>query len=282
MKAVVIGADCRLGRELAANLQGREIPFVSISSHDPVLESVKLLLHAFTFHGATQVINILSHELFRGDDTLAHKRSLLVTKNLAKACRAHDAVLIHFADDSMYAGRASGAYRETERPDSAHPRSARVLKAESYVRKRAPKHIVLRCGPLIASDGDNLFTQIMQQLEHDQVVELSEDKLCPTPVHDVARVVVAMILQLDCGASPWGTYNYCSSDVTTRYHFAEAVLALASQYGRIRSDSVQLHATPGGGRYVILNCQQILCTFGIRQRPWRSALPTVVAEYCRS
>ena len=40
MKAVVIGADCRLGRELAANLQGREIPFVSISSHDPVLESV--------------------------------------------------------------------------------------------------------------------------------------------------------------------------------------------------------------------------------------------------
>lgn len=52
----VIGADCRLGLRLAANLQGRDIPFVSISSRDPVLDSVKLLLHAFAYHGATQVV----------------------------------------------------------------------------------------------------------------------------------------------------------------------------------------------------------------------------------
>lgn len=281
MKAVIIGADCHLGRELAVSLQGREIPFVSISSHDPVLESVKLLLHAFAFHGATQVINVLSHELFNGEDPLAYKRSLLITKNLAKACRAHDAVLIHLADDGIYAGRRGGAYSEKDRTDSAHPRCARMLKAESYVRKRAPKHIVLRCGPLIAPNGSNVFTQLMHQLEGGGVLEFSEDKLCPTPAHDIARVVVAMILQLDCGASPWGTYNYCCSDVATHYKFAEAVLALATQYGRIRSASVQLQATPGTGRHLILNCQQILWTFGIKQRSWRSALPAVTAEYCR-
>ncbi len=132
MKTVIIGADCRLGLELAANLQGRDIPFVSISSRDPVLDSVKLLLHAFAYHGATQVVNALSHELFSGDDPAAYKRSLLVTKNLCKACRAHgEAALIHLSDDSMYAGRKSGAYREKDKPDSADPRVARVLKAES-------------------------------------------------------------------------------------------------------------------------------------------------------
>lgn len=281
MKAVIIGADCRLGRELVASLQGREIPFVSISSHDPVLESVKLLLHAFSFHNATQVINVLSHELFHSEDPLAYKRSLLVTKNLAKACRGHDAVLIHLADDSMYAGRRGGAYNEKDRPDSAHPRGMRVLKAESYVRKRAPKHIVLRCGSLIASSGNTLFTQVMTQLEQGGTLGFSEDKFCPTPAYDVARVVAAMVLQLDCGASPWGIYNYCSSDVTTHFQFAEMVLALASQYGRIRSGSVELQPVPGAGRHMILNCHQILCTFGIKQRTWRSALPAVVAEYCR-
>ena len=71
-----------LGLELAANLQGRDIPFVSISSRDPVLDSVKLLLHAFAYHGATQIVNALSHELFSGDDPAAYKRSLLVVKNL--------------------------------------------------------------------------------------------------------------------------------------------------------------------------------------------------------
>lgn len=281
MKVVLIGADGRLGREVAASLQGRDIPFVSISSHDPVLESVKLLLHAFTFHGATQVINVLSQELFRGDDALAYKRSLLVTKNLAKACRSHDAVLIHLSDDGMFAGRKSGAYREKDRPDSTVARTARVLKAESYVRKRAPRHIVLRSGPLIASGGDNLFTRVIGQLEREPDLEYTDDKLCPTPASDIARVVVAMILQIDCGATPWGIYHYCSSDATTLYHFAEAVLALASQYGRIRGGGVQLRNAAGSGRHVILNCQQLLHTFGIKQRPWRAALPAVVAEYCR-
>jgi hypothetical protein len=39
---------------------------------------------------------------------------------------------------------------------------------------------------------------------------------------------------------------------------------------------------PGKDRNVILNCHHILNTFGIKQRPWRAALPAVVAEYCRS
>jgi dTDP-4-dehydrorhamnose reductase len=281
MKTVIIGADCRLGHELAANLQGRDIPFVSISSRDPVLESVKLLLHAFAFHAATHVVNALSHELFHGDDPAAYKRSLLVVKNLCKACRAHDAALIHLSDDSVYAGRRGGAYREKDRPDSADPRAARVLKGESYVSKRVPKHIVLRCGPVFAPAGENLFTAIAGQLEKGRTLECTEDKLCPTPANDVARVVAAIILQLDCGATPWGTYHYCSSDAASLYNFAEAVIALASQYGRIRREDVSLIAVPAKERNVILNCHQLLNTFGIKQRPWRAALPAVVAEYCR-
>lgn len=282
MKVVVIGADCPLGREVTAALQGREIPFVSISSHDPVLESVKLLLHAFTFHDATQVINVLSHEMFRGEDASTHKHSLMVTKNLAKACRSHDAVLIHLSGSEIHEGRRSGAYGESDRPDSADLRAKRMLKAESYVRKRAPKHIVLRCGPLIAASGDNLLTRVMRLLDEGRDLDCSDDKLCPTPAGDIARVIVAMVLQLDCGADPWGVYNYCSSDATTLCEFSDAVLGLAGQYGRIRTGSVSLHRIAGGERHVVLNCRAILCAFGIQQRPWRNALPALVAEYCRS
>jgi hypothetical protein len=32
---------------------------------------------------------------------------------------------------------------------------------------------------------------------------------------------------------------------------------------------------------VILNCHRLLGAFGIKQRAWRAALPSVVAEYCR-
>ena len=95
MKTVIIGADCRLGLELAANLQGRDIPFVSISSRDPVLDSVKLLQHAFAIHGATHVVNALSREWFQSEDLAAHKRALLLVKNLCKASQLQEAALIH-------------------------------------------------------------------------------------------------------------------------------------------------------------------------------------------
>jgi dTDP-4-dehydrorhamnose reductase len=264
-----------------ANLQGRDIPFVSISSRDPVLESVKLLQHAFAIHGATHIVNALSREWFQGDDAGAHKRALLLVKNLCKASRLQDATLIHLSDGSMFGGRKSGAYREKDKPDHGDPRVARILKGERYVLKRVPQHIVLRSGPLLAPTGDNLFTMLMQRFEQGEMLECSEDKICPTPANDVARVVVAMIVQLDCGATPWGLYHYCSSDATSLYNLAEAVLALASQYGRIRRDTVSLVPLASEDRNVILNCHQLLGTFGIKQRPWRAALPSVVAEYCR-
>lgn len=281
MKTVVIGSDSRLGSEVVAHLLGRELPVVSISSRDPVLESVKLLVHSFTVHGAECVVNLVSHEWFADEDVTAHKNSLQVIKNLCKACRAQDVVLIHLSDDSVFAGRKSGAYRERDKPDNTDKRTGRILKGERYVRKRAPKHIVLRTGPVFAPSGNNIFTLLIGRLEKGQVLDISEDKLCPTPASDIARVIVAMILQLGCGAEPWGTYHYCSSDAASLYSFTEAIVALASQYGRIRRENVTLQAHPGGDHHVILNCHLIHGTFGIRQRPWRAALPAVVAEYCR-
>lgn len=281
MKAVVIGSDHRLGLELAANLQGRDFPFVSLASRDPVLDSAKLLTQTLLTHGATQVVNVLSQAWFRTGTAAEQKRGLLLIKNLCHACRASGAALIHLSDDSMFAGRRSGAYREKDRPDRNDEHARRALKGENYVVKRAPQHVVLRSGPLFAAAGDNLFTRVMQQLERGESLSCTDDKICPTPANDLARVVVAIIVQLACGAQPWGVYHYCSSDATSLYNFAEAVIALASQYGRIRRDGSELRSQPAENRNIILNCHQLLGAFGIKQRPWRAALPSVVAEYSR-
>jgi dTDP-4-dehydrorhamnose reductase len=281
MKAYVVGGDFRLGMELAASLEGRDLPFVSVASHDPVLGDARALTQALTAHGATQVINVLSQEWFRSEDARDHRKGLLLIKNLSRACRGTQAALLHLSDASMFAGRRSGAYREKDRPDHADERAARVLKGESYVRRRVTRHIVLRAGPMVAATGDNLFTRVMHRLERGELLECTDDRVCPTPASDVARVAVAIILQLACGAEPWGTYHYCSSDAASLYNFAEAVVALASQYGRIRPDAVQLKARAASEHNIILNCHQILGAFGIKQRAWRAALPSVVAEYCR-
>jgi dTDP-4-dehydrorhamnose reductase len=280
VKALIIGSDCVAGIELAANLQGRDIPFASLSSRDPALDSAKLLTQALHAQGISHVVNVLTRELFSRDDSAALKRGLVITTNLCKACRAQGAALIHLSDDRMFHGRKGGAYREKDKPDNANPLAQHVLKGERYVGKRVPRQIVLRCGPLVAPGGDNLLTVMFRRLEAGQRIECSTDKICPTPANDLARVVVALILQIDCGAESWGTYHYCSSDAVSLYNFAESVVAIASQFGRIDREKVKLEAQEGEGRNIILNCHQLLGAFGIQQRPWRAALPSIVAEYC--
>lgn len=281
MKTIIAGSDQYLGLEFVTHLRGREVPVVSIPGNDGALDNVKLLINALQVHNAKFVVNLVARELFQGDDPQRHKRALQVTKNLAKACRNQGVCLIHLSDDSMFDGRQSGAYRERDKPDAKSKLASHILKAERYVCRRAPKHIVLRTGPLIAPSGDNLFTLLMGRLEQHQRLEIPDEKVAPTPASDVARVAVAMMLQIDCGASPWGIYNYCSSDPTGLYSFAEALVAVASQYGRVRREGVRLELRESESEHnVILNCHKIFATFGIKQRSWRIVLPAMMAEYC--
>ena len=97
----------------------------------------------------------------------------------------------------------------------------------------------------------------------------------------VNRVIAAAIQQLDCGATPWGIYHYCSDDSTNLFGFAEVAVALASQYGKLDADAVQIELKQGETENLVLSCKQILSAFGIRQRKWRANLPSIVAEYCR-
>ena len=279
MKTIIVGSDLQLGMEFNAQLLARDIPLVSISGADAALDSMKLLLNALRVHQPMFVVNLLTRELFASGDPVQYKRAQQVTKNLAKACRSQGIVLIHLSDDAIFAGRKSGAYRERDKPDGKTALAKHMLKAESYVCRRALKHIVLRTGPVISSVGDNLFTKVFDRLRLGQHLQMSDDKICPTPASDVARVAVAMILQIGCGAEHWGVYHSACGDPASLYNFAEAIIATASQYGHVRREDVRLEQREAEGQHIILNCHKIFSTFGIKQRNWRQSLPVMIAEY---
>jgi hypothetical protein len=56
---------------------------------------------------------------------------------------------------------------------------------------------------------------------------------------------------------------------------------MAAQYGSIDIEHIRLVERRAGGDYMvphypILECSKILDTFGIKQRPWRSAMTTIL------
>ena len=113
---------------------------------------------------------------------------------------------------------------------------------------------------------------------------VSDQHGCPTYASDVARILIAIIKQLECDIDVWGTYHYSGAEVTSWKGFAEAILAAAKKHGVTQAEtidavtSLEWPARAPRPAYTVLDCSKILNTFGIRQRPWRSGLVKVIDQ----
>jgi dTDP-4-dehydrorhamnose reductase len=159
---------------------------------------------------------------------------------------------------------------------------------ETLIVRKLRKHIILRTTWLFSSAGDNFLTAVIESASSEATISLnSAAKGCPTAEQDVARVLVAILLQMDVGAENWGVYHYASSDTALGFQFMEAVVAQASQYDKNinpKQLSFEHNDSPSPVFYfepVVLKCQKLLEAFGIHQRPWRSFLPAMVKAYYR-
>jgi len=281
VKLLIIGGDTEVGLQLAERLHERQIDHLAITEVNPVMQNLKTLGEVIGAHKPTQVVNLYSHQLFQTDNPASHKRAIECVKYLAKACNAYKLPLIHLSDADIYVGKSTGLYSEQDKPNNSERRAKRLRKAESYVRRRVKKHIILRTASVFSAQGDNLFIKMMAAIFGDGLFEYQANRqICPTSVADVARVITAVCEQLNCQAECWGIYHYSSSEPTTLPVFAEAVIALASQFGNVHADNLLFSKEEASDVNIVLSCRKLKYTFGIKQHPWRESLPEAVREYC--
>ncbi|ODC04618.1 hypothetical protein BFW38_14875 [Terasakiispira papahanaumokuakeensis] len=87
---------------------------------------------------------------------------------------------------------------------------------------------------------------------------------------DVARVLLGMLQQLDCGAEAWGIYHYAGTEPVSHQEFMHT---LAQQL-----DIKGYPGDPTDSGLMGLNCQHIMGTFGVHQRTWRAILPELLIQ----
>ena len=229
--------------------------------------------------GVSVVFNALSLELF---EQTPDQGLLAPLVQLAQACHRRGVPLILLSSSMVY-GEVDGVHRESEPPVPGNAAGELLLRMEQAVTEQCEQSIVLRTGPLFSSMGDNLLTNLLRNFENGQALQLSNaGDSCPLHTSDLARVVSAIIDQLSCGAEVWGTYHYCSADYVSSYQFAEAVLAVVSQYEKGANQTLKLQPVEAADTRwsrPLLNCEKILNTFGVKQLPWRAFIAPTVKKY---
>jgi dTDP-4-dehydrorhamnose reductase len=285
---LVTGSSSQVGSALCARALKEGMTAVWLD--DSILDSLQLesVKAAISSYQPDYVINTLSYSVVDVAQDNPQKNQTIncdVAMILAQACHALDLPLLHLSTDYVFDGEQRAPYKEDAYTAPVNRFGEAKLAAELAIKKHCPKHIIVRVGWIFSAQGNNFVLRTLRQLkEHHYVKAVSDQQGCPTYANDVARVIIAIIKQLDCDINVWGTYHYSGAEVTTWKGFAEAILAAAKKHGVTQAEtihavtSLEWPANAPRPVYSVLDCTKILVTFGIRQRPWRSGLVKVIDQ----
>jgi dTDP-4-dehydrorhamnose reductase len=142
-------------------------------------------------------------------------------RNLAAACAAHGARLVHVSTDYVFDGEATTPYAEDApiAPRSAYGRTKAA--GEQVVRQLLPKgSYIVRTAWVYGEHGGN-FVRTMARLagERETLDVVDDQRGQPTWSHDLADLLVTMVRR---DVAP-GIYHGTSSGETTWFGLARAV-----------------------------------------------------------
>ncbi|HLD64587.1 MAG TPA: sugar nucleotide-binding protein [Pseudomonas sp.] len=209
-------------------------------------------------------------------------------ERLAELCQHHQIRLLQPSSYRVFDGARATAYSEKEDPAPLGARGQALWRIEQRVRAVCPRHVLLRFGWLLDDSAEGQLGRFLARAERETELLLADDRRGnPTPVDDAARVIIAILKQLDCAAPLWGTYHYGGHEATTPLALGQAILAEARGLRALRVEEIlpQAHAARPDAvdepQHAVLACKKILHTFGIKPRAWRAALPSLLDGYYR-
>jgi len=216
----------------------------------------------------------------------ALQTQLGISAQLAKICGKNGSILLQPSSYLVFDGLRPIAYGEEESSAPLGRRGQMLARMEEAVRAACPQHLVLRFGWLLDESGGGYLDRFLRRAALGGALPAADDRRgSPTPVDDAARVLLAVLKQLDCAAPLWGTYHYGGQEASTSLAMQQAILEEAALFRPPLAATLlaQPHELCADAKeepqHAVLSCKKILSTFGIKPRAWRVGLHAVLARY---
>ncbi|SFR56410.1 dTDP-4-dehydrorhamnose reductase [Marinobacter gudaonensis] len=271
MHVLVVHDYGPLGKVLLERLRETHLQVSPLLVSDPSNADLKALENWIP-EDTDLIVNALwmaDPEVAESDPESAHLAAFSLPVAMAEFARDRGMALIQLSSCYVFDGRKQSGYITSNPGQPVNELGNWQWECEQALRTLLPRHIILRTGWSLAR-----FIRKVQA-STGAGVTLSLPGRCrgqPVAVRDLARVIAAMVLQIDCGAEVWGTYQYAGAEEINLYELGLAIAGLPGIPEGIRV----VDAVPDWGNLEPLNttlvCTKIRNTFGIKQFPWRSGL----------
>ncbi len=282
MRFAVLGAAGQLGRDLCPRLNGEVVPLDRTRADLTKPDQVHSTL---TDIRPNVVINCAAYNLVdkaESEPYAAFAVNCWGVRELARACRDLDCVLVHFSTDYVF-GLETNRKTPLHTMDPPGPVSVYGLSklgGEYGVRAECPKHFVIRtCGLYgvwgSGGKGGNFVETMLRVAGQRKPLRVVNDQHCtPSYTADVAAAAVALI-----ATDRYGLYHVTNSGATTWHDLAKAVFELAGVKVDLTPIPSSEYPTPARRPgYSVLSLDALVAAGVSEPRPWRAAVAAYLNE----
>ena len=305
IRIVIVGSQGQVGSELAAldwsslgldansKITALSRADLDISNLDSIHTTIKELKPHWVINASAYT----AVDKAESDSAKAYAVNAFGPQQLALACAAIGARLIHISTDYVYPGEAvegnAAALSESDPVGPTGVYGASKLAGELLVKNACPEHIILRTAWVFGLHGNN-FVKTMLRLgaERDELGVVADQWGGPTSARGIAVAIASIVAQVTrCEsegedlANLWGVYNFSGEPHVNWAQFAEtifdraAALGLLARVPKVNSITSDQYPTPAkrpaNSR---LSNEKVGEVFGIFPDDWQAALDELLTD----
>jgi dTDP-4-dehydrorhamnose reductase len=210
---------------------------------------------------------------------------------LAEEAKKLDALLVHYSTDYVFDGTKDSPYTESEPTNPLNVYGASKLAGELAIQSVACDYLILRTSWVYASRANNFLKTILRLATEREELKIIADQIgSPTWARLIAEITAHVVKQacLEKMNSSFtsGIYHLTSSGYTSWHGFAEKIVEIAREQGKLPLKNkviLPIPATdyplpahrPSNSR---LSCQRLEQQFGLSLPSWEKALMLCMQE----
>lgn len=205
--------------------------------------------------------------------------------NLARACAAHGAWLLHLSTDCVFGEGSEGRpHREDEAPAPLNVYGWSKYRGELAVAESLPAHVILRTSWVFGPGLPGFVNAVARALLRDGRADVVTGHVgCPTPVRDLAMAIHICAIHATAGTLVPGVYHFCSANPVDRYALAGWMAEwLSRRTGRPRGILVprdwQERDAARRAANAALSVEKFERTTGTRAPVWQPAVAALLEE----
>ena len=191
-------------------------------------------------------------------------------RNVALACAATHAWMIHLSTDYVFDGSSQTPYREEDLPNPLNIYGTSKLQGERYIQEILENYLIIRTEWLYGRYGKNFVDTILKMAEEQKELRVVNDQRgSPTFTKDLS-FALERLMEIEAR----GILNVTNSGSCTWFEFARQILR-EKGYNQVRVIPISSQDLARPARrpaYSVMDCRKYEQLTGRKMRPWEEAI----------